>query len=103
MLPVSPISADEKITGQILMTSILSDLDILNFYLSGYTPVSVSSYGSLFQFKPSKKPKEAGDAKRCVSCAYEPQCVWSAKKIYLDKFGQDKGHVRSPIECIAES
>ena len=69
----------------------VSDMDILSFYLSGLTPTSVASYGSLFQFKQSKKPKEAGDAKTCLDCAYEPECVWSAKKIYMDDF--DGNHV----------
>ena len=77
-----------------------SDIDVVSFYLSGLLPQRVSSFGSLFNFTKSKKPKEAGDAKRCSDCAYEPKCTWSAKKIYLDplksndpvRVSRPKGH-----------
>jgi hypothetical protein len=62
----------------------LSDIDVLSYYLSGLTPKKVHSFGSIGHFKPSKKPAEAGDAKRCFDCAYESKCVWSAKKIYVE-------------------
>jgi hypothetical protein len=73
-----------------------SDIDILSFYLSGKTPSRVSSFGSIHHFKPSQKPKEAGDAKRCFDCAYEPECVWSAKKIYIEPLNsiEDRERVR---------
>ena len=81
------------------MLMYLSDMDILNFYLSGLRPIKVASHGSLFQFKKSKKPKEAGDATNCLSCAYEPQCVWSAKKIYLDSFRGKHVRILKRSEC----
>ena len=66
----------------------------------------MSSYGSLHTFKQSKKPKEAGAATHCLSCAYEPECVWSAKKIYLDQFDKADPHVgehsRSLLMPIAQ-
>lgn len=66
------------------MLNILSDIDILSFYLSGLRPTRVHSFGSLGHFKKSRKPAEAGSATKCLSCPAEPDCVWSAKKIYLD-------------------
>jgi hypothetical protein len=39
-------------------------------------------------FKPSKKPKEAGGATRCGDCNYAKECVWEAKKIYVDPLSQ---------------
>ncbi|ADV25526.1 streptomycin biosynthesis protein StrI [Cryptococcus gattii E566] len=74
-----------------LMAKSCHDLDILSFYLSGLTPLKVHSFGSLHHFKKSKKPAEAGDAKRCLDCAFEKDCVWSAKKIYVDGL-KDEGH-----------
>jgi len=38
------------------------------------TPVRVSSFGGLQHFRKSGKPAEAGDATRCLDCAYETQC-----------------------------
>jgi hypothetical protein len=84
MLPVSEtfgLSGDAKIC---------SDLDIVSFYMSGRTPVNIHSFGSLYLFNKAKKPKEAGSATRCLECPYESQCVWSAKKIYLES---DMDHV----------
>lgn len=41
------------------------------------------SFGSDFQFAPQKTPEGAGT--RClVDCPIEPQCDYSAKKLYLD-------------------
>ncbi|OWT36060.1 streptomycin biosynthesis protein StrI [Cryptococcus neoformans Bt1] len=67
-----------------LMAKSCHDLDILSFYLSGLEPRKVHSFGSIHHFKNSKKPAEAGNAKRCLECAFEKDCVWSAKKIYID-------------------
>ncbi|BEI92123.1 uncharacterized protein CcaverHIS019_0409430 [Cutaneotrichosporon cavernicola] len=74
----------EETTTFALMSKCCHDLDILSFYLSGAKPVRVSSFGNLFNFKPSKKPTKAGDATRCLECPAEPECVWSAKRIYYD-------------------
>ncbi|TXT08707.1 hypothetical protein VHUM_02835 [Vanrija humicola] len=76
----------EEETSFALMTKCCHDLDILSFYLSGLTPVQISSFGNIGLFKPSRKPKEAGDATRCLECPAEKDCVWSAKKIYLDPY-----------------
>ncbi|KGQ07281.1 Putative oxidoreductase yteT [Beauveria bassiana D1-5] len=73
-----------------LMTKSCHDIDIVNFYLDGLKPTKVHSFGSLRHFKKSQKPVEAGSAKRCLECAHEKNCVWSAKKIYIDTL---KGNV----------
>ncbi|EGX95014.1 streptomycin biosynthesis protein StrI [Cordyceps militaris CM01] len=72
-----------------LMTKSCHDIDIVNFYLSGLTPTKVHSFGSLRHFKKSQKPVEAGSAKRCLECPHEQDCVWSAKKIYIDTLQGD--------------
>ncbi|ORX37400.1 putative NAD-binding Rossmann fold oxidoreductase [Kockovaella imperatae] len=82
----------ESDTSFALMTKCCHDIDIVSFYLSGLVPKRVSSFGSLFQFNKAKKPKEAGNARRCLDCAYEPKCTWSAKKIYLQPLTTDDQH-----------
>ncbi|KAJ3497551.1 hypothetical protein NLG97_g1816 [Lecanicillium saksenae] len=72
-----------------LMTKSCHDIDIVNFYLSGLKPTKVHSFGSLRHFKKSQKPVEAGAAKRCLECPHEQDCVWSAKKIYIDTLQGD--------------
>jgi hypothetical protein len=79
-----------------------SDIDVLSFYLSGLKPSKVQSFGSVGHFKPSKKPKEAGDAKRCGDCAYASECVWEAKKIYVDPLSQVDADVLD-IENVTEA
>ncbi|KAL1887538.1 hypothetical protein Sste5346_010150 [Sporothrix stenoceras] len=71
-----------------LMAKCCHDIDILSFYLSGLKPTKVHSFGSIGHFKKSRKPVQAGTAKNCLDCTYEPDCIWSAKRIYLDRLSQ---------------
>lgn len=97
MLPVNPhpCSVSHKL--------IISDIDVLSFYLSGLKPSKVQSFGSVGHFKPSKKPKEAGDAKRCSDCAYAKDCVWEAKKIYVDPLSQVEDSQRVRLHSLWSS
>jgi len=83
-----------------LMTKSCHDIDILCHWLSPGTPTRVSSFGSLLHFRKERKPKEAGDATRCVSCQYESQCPYSAKKIYLEPVS--KGHKAWPVNVLVD-
>jgi predicted dehydrogenase len=79
---------NEKGSSFMLLSKSCHDLDWIRFIL-GERCRSVSSFGALTHFKKAQKPVEAGSATRCLSCAYEPSCPYSAKKIYLGflKFG----------------
>ncbi|KAL8805812.1 MAG: hypothetical protein Q9182_001724 [Xanthomendoza sp. 2 TL-2023] len=46
----------------------------------------IASMGSLKYFKRSRKPGLAGDATNCLQCPAERKCMYSAKKIYQEKF-----------------
>ena len=60
---------------------------------------AVSSFGGLKHFRKEEKPVAAGAALRCVDCAYEPQCVYSAKKIYLGRLA--RGDQGWPVNVVA--
>lgn len=79
----------EADTSFSLMTKSCHDIDILSFYLSGLKPSKVHSFGSIGHFKPSKQPQEAKGATRCLGCPIEPECVWSAKKIYVEPLSRE--------------
>lgn len=49
----------------------------------------VASFGSLRHFRAAEKP--AGAADRCWECPVEPDCPYSAKRIYYAHFGRDRG------------
>lgn len=66
---------------------------------SPHLPSSIASSGSLKYFRKSRKPAEAGSATNCLSCAHEPSCSYSAKKIYLEKH-LAKGNADWPVKIV---
>lgn len=77
-----------------LLTKSCHDIDFLMWMLctpppdadqTPHLPSHVTSTGSRKFFRQARKPKEAGDATNCLSCDYEAECDYSAKKIYLDR------------------
>ncbi|KAJ2891536.1 hypothetical protein IWW38_003577, partial [Coemansia aciculifera] len=82
-----------------LMTKSCHDIDIIMYFL-GNDCKRVLSFGGISHFKQEKKPLAAGGAKRCTDCAYESQCPYSAKKIYLEPAQQ--GHKGWPVDVIVD-
>jgi predicted dehydrogenase len=81
-----------------LLAKACHDVDWLR-YIMGRSCVQVSSFGSLLHFRKQAKPAQAGEAKRCLDCTYEPHCPYSAKKIYLhDQLRQ--GQVGWPLDVV---
>jgi len=66
-----------------LMAKSCHDIDWLR-YILGKQCLRVSSFGSRCHFRKEKKPKEAGDAKRCLDCPLQDTCPYSAKTVYLE-------------------
>ncbi|MEV0588124.1 Gfo/Idh/MocA family oxidoreductase [Nonomuraea sp. NPDC050310] len=58
------------------------DLDWLQ-YVVGRRIRRVSSFGGLQHFRPERRP--AGAAARCLDCPVEPDCPYSAKRLYFDR------------------
>jgi predicted dehydrogenase len=83
-------------SSPMLLAKSCHDIDWL-LHLAGQPVRRVSSFGGLAHFRPSEKPVGAGD--RCVSCAVEPTCPYSAVRLYTsagpgwprDVLGDDLG------------
>ena len=84
----------EKSTFMLLAKS-CHDLDIVR-WLMEEPCTRVSSFGSLTHFKPENKPADAGD--RCIDCAVEADCPYSAKRLY-HRF-REKGSQGWPLSII---
>ena len=78
-----------------LLAKSCHDLDWLS-YMMGAHCTRVSSFGSLMHFRKANKP--AGAAQRCLDCAVEPTCPYSAKKIYLGRLAT--GHTGWPVDVL---
>lgn len=64
-----------------------------------HLPRTISSTGTLTQFRPSRKPQLAGTATNCLTCPAEQTCLYSAPKIYL-KTHLAKGHTGWPVNIV---
>ncbi|KAL9002807.1 MAG: hypothetical protein Q9188_004292 [Gyalolechia gomerana] len=72
--------------------------DCLDIYRS-LQPPQDGSMGSLKYFKRSQKPVLAGDATNCLSCPAEKECIYSAQKIYEEKFLKS-GNAGWPVHIV---
>ncbi|MDA0712309.1 MAG: Gfo/Idh/MocA family oxidoreductase, partial [bacterium] len=69
--------------SSMLMAKCCHDLDLIMWMMSGISPVRVSSFGSNMYFNQAHAPENAGT--RClVDCPIEADCLYSAKKHYVD-------------------
>ncbi|CEJ56382.1 hypothetical protein PMG11_02590 [Penicillium brasilianum] len=92
-----------------LLTKSCHDIDFILWLLCSPTsresaqqphfPRSISSAGSLTQFRRARKPAAAGDATSCVSCPIERECKYSAVRIYRDRH-LAKGHRGWPVDIV---
>ncbi|KAI7158499.1 streptomycin biosynthesis protein StrI [Hortaea werneckii] len=99
----------EKMSAPSLLTKSCHDIDFILWMLCSATPEgshasihlpsSISSVGSLKQFRRSMKPREAGSATNCLSCPMRDTCLYSAPKIYYDKH-LEKGITKWPIDVV---
>ncbi|MFD8979454.1 Gfo/Idh/MocA family protein [Streptomyces sp. NPDC059564] len=87
--------ADEATT--MLMAKSCHDLDWLQYVL-GRPPVRVSSFGRLSHFRSENRPPGAAD--RCLDCAVEPDCPYSAVREYGDRLAD--GRHRWPLSVLIE-
>lgn len=87
----------ESDSSSMLLSKSCHDIDWLS-YVIGQRALRVSSFGSLLEFRPERKPLGAGT--RCTSCAVEPTCTYSAPRIY---HGRGSGHFADIVRRGSES
>ncbi len=76
-------SQESYCQSTMLMAKSCHDLDLIAWMHSGVPVARVSSFGGNFQFRPERAPEGAGT--RClVDCPIEADCLYSAKKHYID-------------------
>ncbi|MFI6319505.1 Gfo/Idh/MocA family protein [Nonomuraea sp. NPDC050556] len=86
----------EDESGPMLLTKACHDIDWL-LHVIGLPPRNVASFGSLVHFTHENRPEGAGT--RCVSCAVEPDCPYSAKSFYLGCLG-NKNREFWPLSAV---
>ena len=79
-----------------LLAKSCHDLDWLS-YIIGQRVERVSSFGGLSHFRPENRP--AGATERCLTCPVEPDCAYSAPRIYLPLIGDPDGE-RWPLGVL---
>jgi predicted dehydrogenase len=65
-----------------------------------HLPSTISSTGAVTHFRRARKPKAAGPATNCLSCPAEPDCIYSAKKIYRDRFLRAEKDPGWPLKIV---
>jgi predicted dehydrogenase len=87
--------------SSMLMAKCCHDLDLISWMKSGVAPVSVASHGSRMFFCRERMPERAGT--RCmVDCPIEEQCLYSARKHYIDHPERWSFYVWDSIEHIPD-
>ncbi|SFY44601.1 Gfo/Idh/MocA family oxidoreductase (plasmid) [Streptomyces atratus] len=70
----------ERASSPMLLAKSCHDLDWIS-YVTGERIEQVASFGGLKHFRPENAP--AGAAERCLDCAVEDGCPYSALKLYV--------------------
>ncbi len=86
----------EDASGPMLMTKSVHDIDWI-IHVLGERPSRVGSFGRLSHFRPENRPEGAAD--RCLDCAIEDGCPYSAKRLYLSRLGAP-GQEVWPVSAI---
>ncbi len=89
----------KKCHTSMLLAKCCHDLDLMMWLMGDDKPVSVSSVGSRFHFRPENAPENSGT--RClVDCPRVDYCDFSAKRLYLDHPNSWEVYVWRDLEGI---
>lgn len=93
-----------------LLTKSCHDIDLLLWLLCApnhwpdtqdppHLPSTITSVGHVSHFRRARKPLAAGSATNCLSCPVESSCIYSAKKIYVDRHWK-QGKYKWPLSIV---
>lgn len=89
----------EKCHSSMLLAKCCHDLDIMMWLMNETKPMLVSSFGCNMQFRPENAPENSGT--RClVDCPLCDECLYSAKRIYIDHPDRWSFYVWDALENI---
>lgn len=91
----------EKCHSSMLLAKCCHDIDIMMWLMSETKPMLVSSFGCNKQFRKENAPKNSGT--RClVDCPLVDECLYSAKRLYIDHPDRWSFYVWDALENIKE-
>ena len=89
----------DKCHTTMLLAKCCHDIDLMMWFMSETKPVSISSFGSKFQFKPENAAENAGTI--CMKdCPLVDECVYSTKRLYIDHPDRWSFYVWDALEGI---
>jgi len=86
----------EDESSSMLLAKSCHDLDWIRYIMDSKCR-SIQSFGTLKHSRADQKPEGAAD--RCLDCPCEPDCAYSAKKIYLGRVA--RGEIGWPADVLA--
>ena len=86
---------NEAESSPMLLAKSCHDIDWLR-HVVGRPFSRVSSFGSLTHFRPENAPE--GATTRCVSCPVEPDCAYSARRIYALERSENSFALRHVVD-----
>ncbi len=85
----------EDLSSFMLLAKSCHDIDWLQ-HIVGRDIARVSSFGGLRHFRPENRPDGAAD--RCLDCSVEPDCPYSAPRLYFGRL--HAGEHRWPLSVV---
>ncbi|XP_077312075.1 putative oxidoreductase YteT [Lithobates pipiens] len=79
-----------------LLAKSCHDIDLISYWMGKQRCMKVSCFGALSHFTKENKP--SGASSRCLDCAVEGACPYSAQKIYLNQ-----GHFGWPVSVVCSN
>lgn len=90
----------EEEASPIILSKASHDIDIL-YWLTGQRAVQVSSAGGLVKFRADNAP--GGSSLRCIDCALDGKCPYSAVDLYLRRGEWTRGFDVFPGETATDA